>query len=535
MGKCFNLENMVKAGVNLEEVSSVLFKKNAIPVPNVEEKPENKEENNDLSHVPGEYVRTDSRKYNPGWRIPGRSRFLTCPVVFWLLRSFFPGAKFSIYEVQESSVENTITYIFHRAFKSDGVVVNDEARAIWDAFNQYADYRDRETTTFDFEGPTLRFSSLVKGYFNITSFNSRSIPVQNPSWASFFDESEDKYNGIKFGAPVRLHGATLLLIWALLEKYHLALGVRLSSFVLTEKVSLLPLFAYWKAYYDRFGIQFNSNYYVTNLAKIMKHPQVTRLRLPIWKFVHDLGSCWYTEDQDFVSAHISDLTNSAPAGMAARFIDTSEEGFPIYDAGVVDGADGQHSHIDQVWHGNLASEYLKRIYRWITVILLLIIAVLISLVILLTQLIFLMYVSQSDTLATSGDEGVNLGAQAGMGIGKIKDKKCRVFKYTSNEHGFVVSMYSIVPSSGYVQGVARQNRCIRKLDFYNAEFDALGMETSSKSDIVGANDWPIAGDSPLSQTFGFIPRYSGLKVVQNIANGDFSLRGVRDNFLPLHA
>lgn len=494
------------------------------------------------------------------------------------------GAKFGVYVVTEGQGQDT--YEFRRYLDSQYGTVVPESRDIWNKIQNYVGF-GVDVPSFDYTGNTIELRLLLGGYWNTIVTGDFRIPIANNgnSAASFFMDTEDPLNGLAFSGAVTPQGADYILDLGNVQGQHLAFGVRLGSFgkrlrkILIgmgyqidfssrQTVSLMPIFAWYKAYYDRFAIQYKSNYDVTNLAKLLNAFDQnmiqadftnmvfsTSLTAPytqlFWSFIKDLGSCWYTTEQDWVSAHISELANSAPLNAAQRFIDVDADGLPEgLENQVEDTRANEHAHIKDIWHGNLSSEYLKRVYRWVN-------RNTIAgkrVAELLRQQGLGSYVdschsnfightseeinifdvmSTSDTLNGSGDEGKALADYAGCGIGKTDKDDYREFKYSADEFGFVVSMYAVVPSAGYCQGLASHTLCVRKNDFYNGEYDALGMTLTRKNQIVASNDMPRANDrSSLEEGFGFIPTHSMFKYVQNVLNGDFSLRGSRDAYLP---
>lgn len=494
------------------------------------------------------------------------------------------GAKLGVVVVTEGQGQDT--YEMRRYLDSEYLTVVPESRDIWNKIQNYIGF-GVDVPSFDYTGNTVELRLLLGGYWNTVVTGDFRIPIGNNgnSPASFFMDTEDRPNGLKFSAPVTPEGADYIIDLGNVQGQHLAFTARLSSFgkrlrkILIgcgyqvdfssrQTVSLMPLFAWYKAYYDRYAIQYKSNYDVTNMAKLLNAfdqnmlnadftnmafstslvAQYTQL---FWSWIKDLGSCWYTMEQDWVSAHISELANSPAPNMAQRFIDVDSSGLPEgLENQVTDTRENEHVHISNIWHGNLSSEYLKRVYRWIN-------RNTIAgkrVAELLRQQGLGGYVdschsnfightseeidifdvmSNSDTLAGSGDEGKLLGDYAGVGIGKTGKDDYREFKYSAEEFGFVISMYSVIPSAGYCQGLASHTLCVRKNDFFNPEYDSVGMTLTRKNQIVASQDMPKAGGrSNLEEAFGFIPMYSHFKYVQNVLNGDFSLRGSRDAYLP---
>ena len=150
-----------------------------------------------------------------------------------------------------------------------------------------------------------------------------------------------------------------------------------------EDVSLLPLFACYKAYWDIFGLGLWQNFEQTNCGKlisisnlvpdmdIMVMGNSTYGAFNAWKsFIYDeLGAMWLTEQNDYVSAHLPQPTISKPADVG-QFVDVTNSGNTIVqtDTSNKDSAqpgfiaDG-HAHTSTIQHGYLDSELLKRLYK----------------------------------------------------------------------------------------------------------------------------------------------------------------------------
>lgn len=131
----------------------------------------------------------------------------------------------------------------------------------------------------------------------------------------------------------------------------------------------------------------------------------------------------------------------------------------------------------------------------------------------------------SDIMGTVNNEQTELGEYAGKGIGAGDSGE---IKFDVPEQGFIIQLTTIVPLGGYVQ--ANEQPQLNRYDFYTPEYDSLGMEVVKQSDVF-ARDGIINGFMH-DKTFGFRPRYFGLKYKNNLNNGDFAFRSSRSNMLP---
>lgn len=121
-----------------------------------------------------------------------------------------------------------------------------------------------------------------------------------------------------------------------------------------------------------------------------------------------------------------------------------------------------------------------------------------------------------------------LGEYAGIGMGKDSSEK---FDYTAKEFGCWICLSVVVPQSGYYQGTLPENKYKNRFEWFTPEFDALGYEVLSRSEIMdnyiaSSENWSPSRQYEPNDSFGFVPRYSNLKIGRNIVNGDLSIGGM---------
>lgn len=472
------------------------------------------------------------------------------------------------------------------------------------------------------------------GYSGYAKFNRMFIPVANPTAASFFSyvprtetekldvvdyypyspvlpDSADFLIGHEVNVlqtdktttqPNRVYFAIKLSSFGKrIRKILLGLGYQI-NFGSAEQVSLYPLFAYYKAYFDSFGLTLFQNWESTNAAKMlswfdyenkfadvvtntsrsdwsdnyldaafwrssktvdngsepMTDDTITR---NLWSFFVDLGNTFATDSQDYVSAHIATTAVSPKLGLSSEFIDVDSVGAGITEINSSENSPTEpvnsHAYVNKVIHGNLDSEYLKKLYKWTNYntiagrrIAELLRAQGLGAYVDECKSNFIGsydlqiniddVVSSADTKVGASDEGALLGQYGGKGLSFGKGRK---WSWETSEDGYFIVMAAMIPQSGYCQAVDGDLLCVEKLDFYNPEFDGLGMEATRKLQVLGtANVFRTASDGGNSSSygvfdkwnknFGFIPRYSSLKIANNKMNGDFNLRSTRTKFLP---
>lgn len=119
-------------------------------------------------------------------------------------------------------------------------------------------------------------------------------------------------------------------------------------------------------------------------------------------------------------------------------------------------------------------------------------------------------VSNADT------DSANLGEQAGRGYssdyGNVGD-------YNVTEHGLIMAITSIVPQSGYFQGVPPLWSRLRPLDFYSPEFQNMGDQPIPEQQIyLCETDQPVDNE----YIFGYNARYGEYKQIPDSVAGFFA-------------
>ena len=129
-----------------------------------------------------------------------------------------------------------------------------------------------------------------------------------------------------------------------------------------------------------------------------------------------------------------------------------------------------------------------------------------------------------DVTSTADTESGNLGDYAGKGL-TYGDG---TYDFYTDELGYFIVVSSIVPYAGYFQGYDRCTRHTTLFDFYQPEFDALGVQAMSKGEVYTPIDIIVASTTlPTDyrdQVFGFAPRYAEYKVPRDMITGDIVLR-----------
>ena len=322
-----------------------------------------------------------------------------------------------------------------------------------------------------------------------------------------------------------------------IRKQFLGLGYSLNGED-DKPVSIAPLLAYYKAYYDYFGLTREKQFEQTTCFRVIGlvwdyytsfyqlDDTVTSVNLSVFiSFLSEFASLYYTDASSYIAAHRSKPMNGAkfPAVNTAlyslvdyasndnettrNYIKTNRFGVPSNPA---DPPSFTWLSIDVSF--NLFQDCFN-ISEWRTAI------------------------DIDDVFSTSEtadvgnkNKGDYLGAYAGKGIGFGKGG----FTFKAPTHGFVFVMSCIVPITNIFQGNDPTLYAIDNDTLPHPELDALGYEFTPKGVFLSDN-FLLGTKNDLNLTkggFGFVPRYTGFKVKKNIVNGDMCCGYYKRDLLP---
>lgn len=118
----------------------------------------------------------------------------------------------------------------------------------------------------------------------------------------------------------------------------------------------------------------------------------------------------------------------------------------------------------------------------------------------------------SEVLNTTGTEDAPQGNMAGHGISVTSGKYGRYFV---EEHGYIITIMSVMPKTAYQQGIPKHFLKIdSRLQYYWPSFAHLGEQEILNKEIYA---WGTNQDG----TFGYTPRYAEYKFMNNRVAGDF--------------
>lgn len=327
-----------------------------------------------------------------------------------------------------------------------------------------------------------------------------------------------------------------------------------------EPLSLLPILCYFKAYYDRYYPQRDTNWQDTKAFQLIKYfdeyqkhsNQFTFDALNkssdiasgtnLYNFLKDeLSSTFCTNTLDFVSANrrnpfnslegsLTTISNdsegstvsfdSTPGKLTPTVPNTSPMSwialkalrkfthFVSKDAGI-----GQKlSNWLRVHYGaDVANSLFKDSY---------------SVAEFRLDASINPIFSTADTV--NGNQGEFLGSFAGAGIGYKGGNK---YDFTSPTFGVLVGFSCIVPDSNYYQGNDYQLYNVDKDSIFNPAYDSLGFEITPYGQVISDNGFASSKTESIdfNRGFGYLPRYARLKTRRNIVNGDMSRKQTFDS------
>lgn len=132
-----------------------------------------------------------------------------------------------------------------------------------------------------------------------------------------------------------------------------------------------------------------------------------------------------------------------------------------------------------------------------------------------------------DIMSTADTSGAQLGAYAGKGMTYGNGH----FEFSTDEFGYFIILSSIVPASGYFQGVDRQVMRTTKLSFWTPEYDSLGNQPITADELYISQNTIFSNIGTFNKAlhdkvFGFTPRYADYKVAHDSLTGNFRINSL---------
>lgn len=122
----------------------------------------------------------------------------------------------------------------------------------------------------------------------------------------------------------------------------------------------------------------------------------------------------------------------------------------------------------------------------------------------------------SEVLQTSEtDVNTPLGEMAGHGVSAGGSNK---FSFRVPEHGYIMTIMSVLPRTAYQQGIPKYFLRTDKFDYFWPQFAHLGEEPIQNQELYFDS---TASSAVNEGTFGYTPRYSDYKYLPSRVAGDF--------------
>lgn len=326
-------------------------------------------------------------------------------------------------------------------------------------------------------------------------------------------------------------------------------------------ISSLPLFAFYKAWFDQYYNKRFLNWHDTNvyqhIQSIYNEGDSSHLLnyYVLNSFLANFKNCLYSSPADYVSVHTLDPLNGASQGASTPFSDIDVSSLAYNGVlGRTNQPDGKVPNLDTsdrtTWYQLQAlkklTQYISkdsviggRVVDWFKV----------HFGVTPSEDMFLpsQFIDEhivnldiddifttSDTYNPDDNTGSYTGSYAGKGIGFGKNDS--EISFSAKDFGYLIILGALAPEQVYFSGDSPQLYGIDRYTLPNQDFDAMGYELTPYACIASfsAHTNPLDSDLDIQnkniagKSFGYIPRYSGFKIQKSVVNGDLALRSTRD-------
>lgn len=326
-----------------------------------------------------------------------------------------------------------------------------------------------------------------------------------------------------------------------------------------EDVSLLPLFAYYKSWFDLFMpareitwkntnafsfLEFCEQYGFYTLEEYSRRPACLSALLG---FLVDLGhECYYYQSSDYAAAHIDGTINDIAGTQHVAFMDILENNVAVEN---VDGNTAFLTLAKDAYNYSVVSEIGLRVLKAVDK------RLNISSVIggrlheLLKSLVGsnfddhysdfigsqVMSANIDSVMSMAETQEGYLGEYAGQGLGQTGGKEFTFSPHDGTKFGYIVAFACVVPTARMSQGMDPQLAHTHSESFWYKDYDAVSLLPTAKKFIYGQVD-AVPVDFNISQEldlgFGNIPSFTEYKIHNNTQYGDFCMMSTRQSYLP---
>lgn len=377
-----------------------------------------------------------------------------------------------------------------------------------------------------------------------------------------FNPKDETFSSNDIFVAIRLNDSGKFL-----RKIFMGLGLQIAP--TNTPISLLPIYAYFKSYFEEFApkrfVKFEQTFFARfmntlvntglsaiNLITSLDNDSYTD-SLGFNNLIDDLLSCYYTKDTDYYSAQIIGLINDYGSIVQQQYLgeyyNSNDSSNP--DSGIstlhhaVNGGDGIQAHVylsgengSAILHTQAQQNILSRLTQLLnrrSVIGGKIASFLSSTFGISTSAIenyngFIgsssLDVNFSDVFSTAETAEGSLGEYAGKALAFGNGDH---FSFETKIHTLVIGLSVLIPRTQYVQGIQPFHTHITPDSFYNPMFDGLTLLPTRKSSLYCGNGFFAFDDS--KKSFGNLPIYSEYKTKTcGILNGDLSLKSTRGSY-----
>lgn len=119
-----------------------------------------------------------------------------------------------------------------------------------------------------------------------------------------------------------------------------------------------------------------------------------------------------------------------------------------------------------------------------------------------------------------GDHVTALGDYAGKGHASSSGSNINL---EANDYGMIICIHNIIPDGGYVQGRNREIMHLSRYDYFQPEFDCVGMQAVRNDELFAMTQEgaEVIKNHQPAGVFGFLPRYSEYRRPYDNLSGDF--------------
>lgn len=370
-------------------------------------------------------------------------------------------------------------------------------------------------------------------YYGTTNFNFPSVALPT---------------GSHYVACIRLNNSGKFL-----RKILMGLGYQITPYA--DIVSFLPLFAYYRSYFDTFApkrfIAFEQTYFGRMMAESVSSGVSNLIQLftsssyqsTLSGMIDDLLSCYYTKDTDYYTSQIIGLVNNYGSNVSQDYIGVDANDEPIgqtlysnVDSNVVPSLD-----FSTVNHTQAQQNVLARLTEFVNRR-----SVLGGKISDLLESVFgikkkdvlddspylgsdVVDVDFSDVFSTAETAQGSLGEYAGRATANGYSNGMNA---DTTSPSLVLSFSVLVPRTQFCQGVNPNLFHVNYDDFYNPMFDGLTLLPTNRLSFVAPSPLGFETDIVTNiDSFGNAPVYTEYKTSsQGVLNGDLSLKSTKASY-----